>query len=293
MGVPVEFKSREYLNRNPVSDMRGFGSHFQPAGTWSDDTSLTLCLLDGLSYSPFNITKIADNFVKWMFGGKYAPRHIVFDVGRTTRSSILKMLIANDPTTCGSDSEKSQGNGSLMRIIPLAFYLVEINDYERRKQLIYDISSLTHRHIVCKIACHFYVELAIKLIKGYAFANAYAETRIEFVKYYRNRLPEKDYAPFRRIFSGEVTESARKDIKSSGYVIHTLESALWCIGRNDCYKDVVLDAVNLGRDTDTTAAVCGALAGILFPDSIPKDWIKKLSSKRLIDKAVDKFYQSL
>lgn len=272
LGVPVEFKSREYLNRNPVSNMRGLGSHFQPAGTWSDDTSLTLCLLDGLSYSPFNINKIADNFVKWMLTGKYAPRRIVFDVGKTTRSSILKMLIANDPTTCGSDSEKSQG---------------------RRKQLIYDISSLTHRHIVCKVACHFYVELAIKLIKGYAFANAYTETRIEFVKYYRNRLPEKDYAPFRRIFSGEVTESARKDIDSSGYVIHTLESALWCIGRNDCYKDAVLDAVNLGRDTDTTAAVCGALAGILFPDSIPDDWIKKLSSKRLIDKAVNKFYQSL
>ena len=122
LGVPVEFMDREALKKDPVVDFRGYGSHHQPIGTWSDDTSLTLCLMDSLK-SGFNEKEIMSRFAAWYQKGEFSPHGEAFDVGITTRQSILRYLSGTPAAACGGTSEQENGNGALMRILPLVFYL--------------------------------------------------------------------------------------------------------------------------------------------------------------------------
>ena len=195
------------------------------------------------------------------------------------------------PAFCGSTAENSLGNGSLMRMIPVSFYLLDEENFEKRKLIIYDISGITHGHIVCKVACHFYVEFAIKLIKNVPLNIAYEKTRIELNRYYKYTLPEQYFQLFRRIFDGTVIHVSRNEIESNGFVIHTLEASLWCLFNTNDYKSAVLTAVNLGRDTDTTACVTGGIAGIIYPDDIPVKWISQLRGKNIINKTISKYIE--
>ena len=122
LGVPVEFNSRERLKANPVREMRGYGTHNQPIGTWSDDTSMTLCLVDSLS-DGLNYEDIMSKFKAWLVDGDYTPYGDVFDVGIATRQAINRYLSGIGPLNCGGISERDNGNGSLMRILPLLFYI--------------------------------------------------------------------------------------------------------------------------------------------------------------------------
>ena len=156
---------------------------------------------------------------------------------------------------CGLDNKMAQGNGGLMRILPLAF--IDCTDEDIR-----NVCGLTHAHSTPKQLCVNYVNIARRLIKGERILDA--------------------VEGFARL------DGARRDIiKSTGYVVDTLEAAIWCLLNTDNYKDCVLTAVNLGSDTDTVAAVAGGLAGIVYGfDSIPKEWIDKLANKELIDKCI-------
>lgn len=295
LGVPVEFKLRNTMDKKLVNEMRGFDIYLQPRGTWSDDTSMTLATLDALSQSKYDIRKVSANYLKWMLTGKFAINRFVFDIGNTTRKSLLKCMITfnRKPASCGSIAENSLGNGSLMRMIPIAFYLLDEEYFEKRKQIIYDISGITHGHIVCKVACHFYVEFAIKLIKNTPLDIAYEKTRIELNRYYKYTLPEQYYHLFRRIFNGSIIHVSRDEIESNGFVIHTLEASLWCLFNTNDYKSAILTAVNLGRDTDTTACVTGGIAGIIYPDGIPAKWISQLRGKNIINKVISKYNENI
>ena len=135
LGVPVEFQSRESLRRNPVTDMRGYGTHNQPPGTWSDDTSLTLCLLDSLEKKcdeqwaivgdlpKPDYTDIMHKFLSWAYKGKYTAHNEVFDIGIATRKALQRFRDGTEPLRCGGTSEQDNGNGSLMRMLPIVFYL--------------------------------------------------------------------------------------------------------------------------------------------------------------------------
>jgi len=184
VGVPVEFMSRESLRHNPVTDMRGYGTYNQPPGTWSDDTSLTLCLLDSLANKGFDArweldenfaepdyADIMQRFLSWLDKGKYTPHGKVFDVGIATRKALHRYRNGTEPLKCGGTSEQDNGNGSLMRILPLAFYLYTLiknmSRYApggRGASLIFcytrNISSLTHAHTRSQIACGIYVAIA-------------------------------------------------------------------------------------------------------------------------------------
>lgn len=295
LGVPVEFKLRNTMDKKPVNEMRGFGTYLQPRGTWSDDTSMTLATLDALSQSKYDIRKVSANYLKWMLTGKFTINRFVFDIGNTTRKSLLKCIVTfnRKPASCGSTAENSLGNGSLMRMIPVAFYLLDEEYFEKRKQIIYDISGITHGHIVCKVTCHFYVEFAIKLIKDMPLDIAYEKTRIELKRYYKYTLPEQYYHLFRRIFNGSIIHVSRDEIESNGYVVHTLEASLWCLLNSENYVSSVLTAVNLGRDTDTTACVTGGIAGIIYPDDIPAIWLDQLRGKHIINKAISKYIKNI
>lgn len=289
LGVPVEFVSREELSKNPVKDMRGKGTHNQKAGTWSDDTSLTIALIKALNDKEFNVDSMARRMMDWLYKGKYTANGKVFDVGNTTREAIWRMHKGAPPIEAGGKDECSNGNGSLMRIHPLAFYLLDVDNFEEKKNMIYQVSSLTHANIISKVACHFLVELIICLLKTNDIRAAYDTVCREFAEYYTE---DKVQSVFANIFSGKILSMPVSSIKSSGYVIDTLEAVLWCIFHTTTYKDAVLTAVNLGDDTDTVGAITGGIAGIIYGlNAIPEEWISKLVNKMIVLNAASDLYK--
>lgn len=283
VGVPVEFVAREELKNNPVIDMRDFGTYNQPKGTWSDDTSLTLALIDGLIKTECDIDVIGANFLKWFYYSKYTPYDEVFDCGITVSRALMRIESGIEAKYAGGTNSDDNGNGSLMRILPLAFYLKDEENINKRVRTIYDVSAITHGHIRSKVACHIYIEMAINLLKGYNLNDSYIKMIDTIKSYYNDKLGGNENKIFSRILSGELNELKESEIKSTGYVIHTLEAALWCLLNNNNYKKTILCAVNLGDDSDTVAAVAGGLAGIYYGIlDIPENWYNYLARKDYI-----------
>ena len=291
LGVPVEFQDREELEKNPVIDMRAYGTHNQPKGTWSDDTSMTLCLVDNL-IKGYNLNEIANNFVKWYRQGFMTPYGVAFDIGNTTRKAIYNIEAGVNVIEAGGAAQYDNGNGSLMRILPLAFYLRNEDNLDKKFKIIHDVSAITHRHNISKIACSIYVEFAINLINGSSKEEAYEKMKDVILNYYKDDEYLDDLKSFKRVLQGDIWNEKLNDIKSSGYVVHTLEASLWCFFNNDNYKDTVLQAVNLGDDTDTTAAVVGGLAGIYYGyKGIYNPWLNEMASFEIINELIDRFYK--
>lgn len=300
LGVPVEFKSREYLKQNPVTDMIGYGSHNQPAGTWSDDSSLTFCLVESLCKG-YDLQDLANRFVKWYEYAYWTPRGEVFDIGITTSQAIQILQRGAKPILAGGTSEDSNGNGSLMRILPLVFYVQNL-PIARRYQIVKDVSALTHAHIRSVLACLIYVEMALQIIKGNDKWEAYARMQSEITNFLNDNAICSQYEidKFYRILDSHanpnykimpIYEYFEAEIQSSGYVLHSLEASIWCLLKANTYKETVLMAVNLGKDTDTTGAIAGGLAGLLYGfDAIPVDWTEKLARKNDIEDLAERFY---
>ena len=290
LGVPVEFKSRQQLRNNPITSMIGFGTYNQVPGTWSDDTSMTLCLAESLLDSPFDIHQLANRFINWYNHAYWTAHNNVFDIGGTTHQAINNLENKISPLISGPDQEESCGNGSLMRILPLVIILNDLNHKERFK-IISEVSGVTHGHIVTKVVCYLYLDLALNLISGKSPLEAYLKTCAESKDLVEKILPEeKVYTIFSFFLDGDLHNKVEMDIQSTGYAVYTLEAAVWCLLNSNSYSESVLKAVNLGGDTDTTAAVCGGLAGILYGyESIPKEWMNTLVKREEILKLADEF----
>jgi ADP-ribosyl-[dinitrogen reductase] hydrolase len=289
LGVPVEFKSREYLKINPISDMIGYGTYNLPPGTFSDDSSLTFCLAEGLS-SEFDLKNIANLFAQWRYNGFWTPYGEVFDIGNTTSKAIANFNRGIGINAIGLTDEFSNGNGSLMRISPLLFYIYD-KEINERFELTNQISSLTHAHIISVIACFYYLEFARLILLGKEKFEAYNTLSEEIINFLRNQnFQDKEINVFSRLLNGNIHELFEEEIKSSGYVIHTLEASIWCIMNTNDYSEAVIKAVNLGSDTDTTAAVTGGLAGLIYGfNSIPKKWIDLLAKSEEIEDLSKRF----
>lgn len=293
LGVPYEFKSRQKLKRTPVEDMDGFGTHNQAPGTWSDDSSMTFCLVESLCVNDdVNLMDIAQKFSDWHEKWYWTPRGYVFDIGQTTRKAIRNFRANRNPELAGLDTNLSNGNGSLMRILPLAYYL---ENYEGDKfEIVHSVSAITHRHIKSKIACSIYVEFAINLLKGYKPKEAYKKTQETILEYYKDKVDVEELKHFDRVLKDDISRFKERDIQSSGYVIHTLEASLWSFLNSKNYETAVLTAVNLGEDTDTTGAVCGGLAGIYYGfDDIPVEWVHVIARRDDIIELSSKLYKKL
>jgi ADP-ribosylglycohydrolase len=201
LGVPVEFESRESLAMNPVTDMRGYGTHNQPSGTWSDDTSTTLCLTDSLT-GGLDYYNIMRKFRLWMDKGEYTPYGNVFDIGIATRKAIQRFAGGTEPLMCGGTSEYDNGNGSLMRILPLVFYL--INRYKTEDDFfkcVHNVSSLTHAHKRSMIACGIYMSVARNILLEHRITNNGIS---EAKKYYSEKVEYADELKiFQRIFNDD------------------------------------------------------------------------------------------
>lgn len=294
LGVPVEFKSREELRQNPVKDMIGYGTYNQPPGTWSDDSSLTFCLASSL-VNGYDLKDIAIRFTKWFYQALWTPHGKVFDIGMHTKDSIMELnyLIKNGQDErlreLYTDNEMANGNGGLMRISPLIF-LTRGLGINKKFELIREVCALTHGHIRTAIACLIYLLIAEYIIEGDNKKSAYLRAKND-VRAFLNRkeIAKKEIEIFVRILDLNIGEFEEEDIKSSGYVIHSLEASLWCLLRYDNYEETVLKAVNLGHDTDTTAAIVGGLAGLLYTtEAIPERWINQLAKKEKIIELAEK-----
>lgn len=277
LGVPVEFKKRGTFH---VTGMQGYGTHHQPLGTWSDDTSMTLALADNLlaAGNTPDLESIAWGFKQWYDKAAYTAHGKVFDIGNATAEAIKRLKAGVAPEKAGGSGERSNGNGSLMRIAPLAFYMHGIRKPEDRFRIVRDVSSLTHAHEWSVAACYIYVEMLNKLRMGRKKKAAYAELREDFARGVPF-ISKATLGKFVRILENDISTLPEEEIRSSGFVIDTLEAAFWCFMTTDNYRDAVLKAVNLGDDTDTTAAVTGALAGLTYGlDGIPQEWRDQLAA---------------
>ena len=281
LGVPVEFEHRQELEKNPVVGMREYGTHNQPKGTWSDDSSLALCLAESLC-NGYNLNDIADKFIRWYYDGYCTPYGRVFDVGVTTARAISYLQSGCKPELAGMDRERDNGNGSLMRILPLVPYIINMEE-EDRFRIIGEVSSLTHRHPRSILACIALCEFAIQYINLQSIEKAYQTMQQTMLQLLKKEMFIEEDIPFKR-FVGlsyeEFKTIALKDIHSTEYVIDTLEASLWCIFNTTSYKDAVLKAVNLGDDANTVGAITGGLAGIIYGyDTIPPEWLEVLAKK--------------
>ncbi|OMF24859.1 hypothetical protein BK133_22465 [Paenibacillus sp. FSL H8-0548] len=278
LGVPVEFQTRQALSAKPLTDMIGYGSHSQPAGTWSDDSSLVFCLMESLIEFPnLDLHDLADKFSSWLYKSYWTPHGVTFDVGIATAKAIDRYKeLCIRPDLAGGTDVYSNGNGSLMRILPLA-YLLKGEMIEDRVKIISQVSSVTHGHPRSIIACVIYIEVAIHLINGLSLQEAIERMR-ETVKDVYKDTNHTEMMKFDRVLNGDISKLTVDEIESSGYVVHTLEASLWCLLTTDSYSDAVLRAINLGEDTDTTGAVAGGLAGLYYGiEAIPEKWINPLA----------------
>lgn len=265
LGVPVEFTSRESLEKEPVTGYRGYGTHSQPPGTWSDDTSMFLCTAQNIIEGG-DVHSLGKKFQNWRRHGYMTAHGDAFDIGITTDQALHRLVLGTPATHSGSDSEGSNGNGSLMRILPLAFRYWKSTDMEIF-QACRENSSITHSHIRSIIGCYLLVKFATKLIK-YCSRNkeiAFQEFQKEARAFLSSAAFNKsEVAHYDRILHSDFKTCPKALIHSSGYVVHSLEAAIWCVLYHNKFDLTVLEAVNLGEDTDTVGAIAGGLAGILY-----------------------------
>ena len=279
LGVPYEFMSRARIAEHPCKRMMAGGAHRKPAGTWSDDTSLTLATMDGLAAmtGEDDFGSVMSKFDAWFTRGEYSVDG-TFGVGRTTMQAIFKFKHGAPAVDCGGRALADNGNGALMRILPAVLF--SLAKYHKvNYEFIDNISSLTHGHAISKTACRIYADVVQAILQNVGKERILATVDIH----------GRD--EFARLKSAEFCLLPESEIKSSGYVVDTLEAALWCFLNTESYADCVLSAVNLGNDTDTVAAVAGSLAGLYYgKQNIPSEWLELLRGKQMIDELIEKFY---
>lgn len=296
LGVPVEFMTREEIkncSEGPVTGMRGHGTFDMPAGTWSDDSSMALATLDALNIDDdINLNAIMTRFIYWQDGGDYTPFRETFDEGNTCRAAIEAFKKDNDPKTCGVTGDYANGNGALMRILPICIYVSEkvmngeMSD-EQAVAHVHEVAALTHNHLRSCMCCGVYYFLTKEILKSNEGAEK--EPIIDVLQrgmdeanafYGKDSANAKEMSRLLRIWNlSELRDIPEHQIKSTGYVIDTIEAALWCLTTTDSYKDAVLKAVNLGDDTDTVGSVTGGLAGLFYGYyGIPDNWRNAICS---------------
>lgn len=289
MGVPLEFTAREKLLEQPVTSMLGYGSHNMPAGSWSDDTTMTICEIESFNRNnKFDYDDIMTNYIKWVMDGEYTPEGKLFDIGRTCLKSIMKYYKGEAiPIECGGASINSNGNGSLMRILPVALYsFYQKLDERSIINLTNEMSSLTHRHDISKLGCYIYVRYVMFLLDGFSKEECYLKLKeLDYSAYNKDAIET-----YGRILNDDIRKYKLDDINSSGYVVDTLEASLWVLLNTESFDQAIIGAINFGQDTDTIGAVVGSMAGIIYDyEAIPGSWIRKLIKKDYLVELANEF----
>lgn len=294
LGVPAEFLSRMELKENPITDMIGYGTHDQPAGTWSDDSAMTIATIEWLGENRGdlqNYDALMDKFSQWLMYGEYTPYGDNFDNGISTSRALIRYGKGTEPLQCGGKAENENGNGSLMRILPAALFFSDglLHTELDKTEQIFNLSALTHAHMRSKLGCLIYSEIVADLLcMPKASKLSMVTNSLTRCMEYLNSSAEEDTSEemkkYSRLWDLEAFMKLPEDeIKSSGYVVDTLEAAVWCFLNTESYRNCVLRAVNLGDDTDTVSAVAGGLAGLYYGmESIPQKWLDLIPKREWI-----------
>lgn len=267
LGTTLEFSLRD--SRERISDIVGGGPFKLEPGQWTDDTSMALALADSLiACDGLDERDLMIRFVSWMDEGAYSSTGRCFDVGNTVRAALIRFKQTGDPIA-GSNDPYSAGNGSLMRLAPVA-----IRYWDDRDKLLDAAarqSLTTHGAPEAVDACSAFGDLLADAIAGEPRSDVLANGAGDWV------------APIGGVMAGSWRGKRRHEIQSSGYVVHSLEAALWCVARTGSFEEAVLLAANLGGDADTTAAITGQLAGSIYGyRAIPRDWLGMLAGQGMI-----------
>jgi ADP-ribosylglycohydrolase len=284
VGVPFEFSSKEQMRHNPATGMTGYGTYNQPPGTWSDDSSMTFCLAESL-INGYDLADISRNFIRWRNEAYWTAHNELFDIGITTSHAItrLQQIIEEDQTKELKNlkyysEERDNGNGSLMRILPLLFY-IKGKPISDQFEIVWEVSALTHRHIRAAMSCLIYLKLAENILEGMNKETAYQSMRDQILSFWDEiDFDMNERKHFQKLILADIRETPIDELKTGGYVIEVLESSIWFFLNRESFEETILSIINLGHDTDTSAAIVGGLAGIYYGrNSIPEEWKHSLA----------------
>ena len=277
LGTTLEFRLPGSFE--PITDITGGGPFKLQAGQWTDDTSMALCLAESLlEKQAFDAEDQMQRYVKWWQEGHLSSTGQCFDIGQATRTALQEYLTHGDPFA-GSTHPMSAGNGSIMRLAPVVMFFFP--DNEAALHFAVESSRTTHAAAECLDACRY---MAWQLAEIFSGADKQA---------LQNAAYTPETRKLSKIHQGSYLNKQRQELRGSGYVIESLEAAMWCFHQHDNYADAVLAAANLGDDADTTAAVCGQLAGAYYGiDAIPQHWQDKITLHAQITEFADRLLAS-
>lgn len=264
VGTTVEFSSRGSFK--PVTDMSGGGPFKLQAGQWTDDTSMALCLAESLAeMKTFDARDQLERYLKWYRTGYLSSTGICFDIGGITSQSLISFETTGRLESA-KNGEYDAANGSLMRLAAVPIFYS--NDIEKAMHYSAASSATTHSATECLDGCRLFGGMLVKALRG-----------VEKQQILLQDQPfETMSAGLKNINEGSYMKKPMDEIVGSGYVVRSLEAALWCFYQTENYRDAILLATNLGDDADTTAAICGQLAGAYYGlEGIPTEWVEKVT----------------
>jgi len=274
VGTALEFEPRGSFT--PITDMVGGGPFELAAGQWTDDTSMALCLATSLvERGGFDALDQMQRYCNWYEHGYLSSNGCCFDIGNTVASALLQFRQTGDPMA-GSEEPLTAGNGCIMRLAPVPMFYFP--DQRKAIQFAAESSRTTHGTLECLEACRLLARILIQALAGQPKETVLFDS---YERYSSSMIGS--------IASGDYRQKTSDAIRSSGYVVHTLEAALWCFLSTDNFESAILAAANLGGDADTTAAVCGQVAGAYYGVSgIPEHWLQRLAMRQEIVDLADR-----
>ena len=278
IGTTVEFSKRGTFE--PLTDMVGGGPFNLKPGQWTDDTSMALCLAASLAECKgFNTTDQMERYVQWADTGYMSSTGTCFDIGLTVSTALRAFKKTGDPFS-GSTHPHSAGNGCIMRLAPVPmFYYPDINAAERYAA---ESSRTTHGCVQCIDASRLFARILVNALSG--------KSKEETALCASDAFTGDD--AINSIARGDYLQKEMDSIYGTGYVVQSLEAALWCFMKTDTFNDAVLLAANLGDDADTTAAICGQVAGAYYGmTGIPEKYLKQLAMCKEISDLADRLHQ--
>ena len=278
MGIPLKYNERKKLFKNPVTEMIGNGSYNMPSGTWGEVTSLSLATMDSIIKARgLNYKDMVTRFCNYMSKAEYTAAGEVFDLDKTTKMALENFLKSGN---IFEGSVSDNGNGSLMRMIPIAFYTYyEMFDDEELYEVVRNTSRLTHASDICIMGCYIYCKFIHLILDGVDKTSAY--------KYIKNLTYANFTADAKRSYKRFLmTDLDKVDIdyiRSSEYIVDTLEAVIWIVLNTNSFTGAIVGAINLGGDTSTIGGLVGALAGIIYGyDNMPAEFINGIKNKDLV-----------